>query len=75
MQIFRKNGFIEYRRREVERDFHVSREHDTPQRFDPDNDYRHPHLSPEQICLRVRKIPAPDVVRFIKFFLLVSLFS
>ncbi|CAG9538083.1 unnamed protein product [Cercopithifilaria johnstoni] len=57
-----KNGFIEYRRREVERDFHVSRERDVSQQFDPDNDYRHPHLSPEQICLRVRKIPAPDVL-------------
>ncbi|EFO16240.2 hypothetical protein LOAG_12267 [Loa loa] len=57
-----KNGFIEYNRREFKRDFHVSRERDPPQRFDPDNDYRHPHLTPEQICLRVRKIPAPDVL-------------
>ncbi|KAM3716248.1 UPF0307 protein [Dirofilaria immitis] len=57
-----KNGYVEYREREPEWDFHVDREHDAPQRFDPDNDYRHPHLSPEQICLRVRKIPAPDVL-------------
>ncbi|KAL3986111.1 hypothetical protein ACH3XW_41385 [Acanthocheilonema viteae] len=57
-----KNGFIEYRRKELESDFHAGRERDAPQRFDPDNDYRHPHLSPEQICLRVRKIPAPDVL-------------
>ncbi|VDP16301.1 unnamed protein product [Onchocerca flexuosa] len=57
-----KNGYIEYRRREPERDFYDSRERDVPQQFDPNNDYRHPHLSPEQICLRVRKIPSPDVL-------------
>lgn len=67
--MFRKNGFIEYRRRELERDFNVNRERSAPQRFDPDNDYRHPHLSPEQICVRVRKIPGPDVVSFTKFLL------
>uniref|UniRef100_A0A0R3RWW5 PUM-HD domain-containing protein n=1 Tax=Elaeophora elaphi TaxID=1147741 RepID=A0A0R3RWW5_9BILA len=57
-----KNGFIEHHKRELERDFYVGRESDIPQGFDPDNDYRQPHLSPEQICLRVRKIPAPDVL-------------
>ncbi|EJW86278.1 hypothetical protein WUBG_02810 [Wuchereria bancrofti] len=57
-----RNGFIEYRRREFKRDFHSNRERDAPQRFDPDNDYRHPHLTPEQISLRVRKIPGPDVL-------------
>ncbi|KAK6109226.1 hypothetical protein QQG55_35160 [Brugia pahangi] len=57
-----RNGFIEYRRREFKRDFHSNREHDAPQQFDPDNDYRHPHLTPEQISLRVRKIPGPDVL-------------
>ncbi|VDK74747.1 unnamed protein product [Onchocerca ochengi] len=57
-----KNGYVEYRRREPERDLHDNREHDVPQRFDPNNDYRHPHLLPEQISLRVRKIPPPDVL-------------
>lgn len=60
---------MEYRQNESDRVVRVSGANDPPRRLEAETDCRRPHLTPEQISIRIRQIPTPEVVSILFLFL------